>query len=489
MFSRLFPLNPGDRLHGVWVLLWVLVMGPMAVLAAEAPPTWADKMLSVRQHDFGSPAMGTEAKTSIKISNIYKETVTISEVVSSSSEVKARIDKSTLESKGIALLEVTLDATAFGKKTDAVVTMKMTFDGVTFKTVTVPVTAFPKQTIGRNWAEQMFSELRVDLGSVARGAEVKRVITITNLYKEDVTLSPPATSCHCISPQLDKFVLKSKETAHLTLTLDTVGFKGKRDITVSLTATFDNLNFKSISIPITAFIRQDVVFEPGSVQFGVLAPGEAVEKHVRVIYAGRNNWTVQSVRGSNSNITSEIHEVSRANGRVEYDLLVKLAGSAPLGPVLDQIVLGTDDALNPTIPILVSGSVEADLSITPEVVQFGTLKPGVSKVFNVVAKGRKPFRIDKVECDSSRGCYQFSTDPVNKTVHVFKLTIDPPNEPGELKEGFSVTIAGRSVPLTFQGVGTIEAPEAKPAAATPASGSEPAPETKDSVPAAAGTPP
>lgn len=496
MFPRLCPCNSGHRPFGVWVLLWVLALVPVTADADEKP-TWADNMLSVRKHDFGSPAAGTKATFAIKISNIYKETVTISEVTSTSEKVKARVDQTSLLSKEAAQLELTLDPTAFGKPTTATVSLKMTFDGGGFATVTVPVTAFPKPVVantgGRNWAEQMFSELKADLGPVAKGAEVKHVITVTNLYEEDVTLTDLVSSCACISPQLDMLVLKSKQTAQLTLSLDTVRFSGKREgITVSLNATFDHVNYKSIRIPVTAYIRQDVVFEPGSVQFGTLAPGEAAERRVRVVYAGRNNWTVRSVRGTNPNVTSEVKEVLRDpnSGRVEYELLVKVAGTAPLGPILDQLVLETDDTLNPKIPVLVGGLVEADLQITPALVQFGTLQPGLPKAFNVVVKGRKPFRIEKVECDSTRKCFDVSLPQVDKTVHVVGLTVTPPDEPGEFKEAFTVTIAGRPVTLAFQGVGVIAATAAKPAEVAPvAPEAAPAPEAKDSPPAEAGTNP
>ena|GEM_PF-280983 len=482
MFLRLCSLD--SIRQSPWLLLWVLALAlPSAVHSADGGSlNWGDKMLSERQHDFGSPAVGSEANHSIKISNIYRETVTISEVTSSSPDIRVRLEKTSLASKETAQLELTLEPSAFGRPSAANVTMRMTFDGVNFKAVTVPVMAFTKTQgglPGGNWAEQMFSELKYDFGPVAMGAEAKHVIEITNLYKEDVTLSSPVTSCACITPQLDNFVLKSKQTARLVLNLDTINFKKKRDVTVTLSATFDQLNFKQIRIPITAYIRSDVVFSPGSVHFGVLSPGEGAERRVQVVYAGRNNWAVRSVRGGSSHLTADIKEVSRFNGRVEYELLVKLAGTAPVGRILDQLVLETDDALNPTIPIMVDGSIEADLQITPEIVSFGTLKPGVPKVVKVLVKGRKPFRVDKVECDSARDCFGVSLPSNLSTVQVISLTITPPDEPGEFKEAFTVTIAGRQATLAFKAIGTIEASTSKPPETEPAS------ESKETVPPSA----
>ncbi len=490
-----FPLI-GQLSHGMWLwlgmLLWVLTPIPSAVFAAEVKLSWADKMLSELEYDFGSPAAGTGATYSIKITNHYKETVTISELVASSPLIKASIDKTTVTSKDVVPLRLVLEPAADGQPIDAFVTLIMTFDGVNSKTVVVPVRAYlaPGTRVekpvairpGDNWAEQMFSELKYDFGSVAKGAEVKHVIEITNPWKETVTLSGPVSSCACTSPVLDKYELKSKETAQLALNLDTLHFSGKKTgVTVSLSATFDGVNFKAIRIPVEAYIRGDVVIEPGSVQFGHVSPGEVAERRVRIRYAGRSNWTIRNVRSKNTHLTAVAHEVSRTGINVEYELLVKLVGTAPLGPLLDQIVLETDDLNNPTIPVLVDGAVEADMQVTPNVVQFGQLKPGVPKIVKVIVKGRKPFRIEKVECDSNRDCYGVALPSVNQTVHVVSLTITPPDEPGELKEAFTVTIAGRQATLAFQAIGTIEA------TTTPA-GAGPATDTRDSVPLDSVTP-
>lgn len=450
------------------LLLWVLAPMPSAACAADGPLSWADKMLSELKHDFGSPAAGAGAGAThaISITNIYKETVTISEVISSSSRIKASVDKTTVSSKEVVPLKLVLDTTVDGTPIDAFVTLKMTFDGVNSKTVVVPVTAYADpgtsetQPVplrpGGSWAEQMFLELKYDFGSVAKGAEIRHVIEITNPWKETVTLSGLTSSCPCISPTLTKYELKSKQTAQLVLALDTLHFSAKREVTVTLSATFDGLNFKQVRIPISAFIRGDVVMEPGSVQFGQVSPGETAERRIRIRYAGRSDWTIRSVRCKNPDMTAQVQEVARSGIHVEYVLLVNLAGTAPLGPLLDQLVLLTDDLNNPTIPVLVDGSVESDLQVTPNVVQFGQLRPGVPKIVKVIVKGRKPFRIEKVECDSSRECYGVALPSVNQTVHVVSLTITPPDEPGELTEAFTVTIAGRQATLAFQAVGTIE---------------------------------
>jgi hypothetical protein len=460
-----------------------MLLVPSLAKGQSTPLSWADKMLSERTYDFGTVDPENDPSHTIRISNLYKETVTISELSVASPDFEVTIDKREITSRDTSLLTIRARASQIAATSSATVTLKMTFDGENFKTVQVPVTvrvaanapaaavaAPPAMKVlrpGLNWAEQMFSALNHDFGNVARGAETKFVIEIANLYKEDVTLTTPSTSCRCITPYLDKTYLKSKEVARLTLTLDTVGFKDKRDVTVTMSATFDGINSKPIRIPIQAFIRKEVVLEPGSVHFGTAAPGETAERRVRVMYAGRNNWTIRSVRSDNSHLTGEVREVSRFGQNVEYELLVKLSGTAPKGSLKNQLVLETDDVNYPNIPVLVDATIEADLKVVPEDVKFGTVKVGTPKMTQFVVQGRKPFRIEKVECDSDREWFSVALTPLDKTTHVVQITMTPPaDQSGEFRENMTITVVGRKLPLSFTASGVIEAP---PAPVVPAS--------------------
>lgn len=107
---------------------------------------------------------------------------------------------------------------------------------------------------GLNWAEKMFSSLSHDFGDVAPGSFHQHVIRITNRYKEPVTLTVPEQLCTCGTVTLDKTVLQSREAALLTITVDTVKYRGQRVATISLNASFEPKNSKRVTIPVTANI-------------------------------------------------------------------------------------------------------------------------------------------------------------------------------------------------------------------------------------------
>ena len=96
------------------------------------------------------------------------------------------------------------------------------------------------------------------------------------------------------------------------------------------------------------------------------------------------------------------------------------------------------------IPVLVQARVESDVTVTPSVVQLGSVAPGTETVKTVLLRGHNPFVIEKVECESAHGLFkmpQLTKDA--KTVHILPLTFTAPKESGPLSEKFIVTIAGR----------------------------------------------
>ncbi|MGH7202521.1 MAG: DUF1573 domain-containing protein, partial [Planctomycetaceae bacterium] len=138
-----------------------------------------------------------------------------------------------------------------------------------------------------------------------------------------------------------------------------------------------------------------------------------------------------------------------------YALTVTVAASAPVGVLRQQITLVTDDQSSPHVPLLVEGRVEEDITVATPIVSLGTLTPGTDKTVRVVLRGRKPFTIESVECETDRECFKVRLPRAASTVHVLPLTVIPPSEPGPFTEQFTVTIAGRNEPITFRAQGRI----------------------------------
>jgi Protein of unknown function (DUF1573) len=309
------------------------------------------------------------------------------------------------------------------------------------------------QANAQDWAEKMFEKTSHDFGVVARGADARYRLKLTNKYKEPVHIASVTTTCGCTAAKPSKDMLASLETAYVEITMNTVKFTHEK--TSSVTVVIDQPLYAEVRIPIKAWIRTDVVLTPGGAGFGSVTKGADQERKIAVAYAGRSDWKIKEVISKNPNLTAKFVETRRDGGNVNYDLIISLKGSTPLGEIRDQLTLVTDETPNPYIPLLVEGRVENEYSITPELVSFGNLNPGEKRTVNIVVKGKKPFSIEKIESEKSSGTFEVRLPKDSRPVHVVPLTVIAPSDPGTLAEEFTVTIAGLAEPVTFKAYGKI----------------------------------
>lgn len=302
-----------------------------------------------------------------------------------------------------------------------------------------------------NWAEKMVNKKSIDFGVIARGSHSSFRVVITNIYKETVHISDVRTTCGCSAGKPSKRTLLSRETGFIEVTMDTRKFTRRKDS--NLIVTFDKPLLAELRIPITAYIRTDVVFEPGFVNFGKIDQGTESKRKVTISYAGRDDWQIKEVRSKNKNVAGKVVETSRGNGRVGYDLFISLAPSVPAGVIRERLMLITDDAKSPQVPILVEGRVEADITVT--ISPLGKLIPGKEKTINVVVRGKEPFEIKAIKCETSENTFKVRLPKKAAKVHVFPLTVTPPNKPGPFKETFTLTVPGRPNAVTFIATGQI----------------------------------
>ena len=312
--------------------------------------------------------------------------------------------------------------------------------------------ALPAQA--QEWAEKMFSEKTIDFGHIARGANAVHLLKVKNLYKEDVHISNVRTTCGCSAATPSKNRLASLEESVISVTMDTLRFSQRKDSNVIV--TIDQPYFAEIRIPVTAYIRPDVVLKPGAADFGAIEQGQAAKRTLSVEYAGRSDWKIKSVESKNEFVTGRAVETTRADGRVGYSLEVVVSDQAPAGRVRTQVTLVTDDSRNPRVPILVDATVESEYTVIPPIVSLGVVKPGEQKRKSVVLRGRKPFAIEKIEADSDSGAFRIKLPKTSKKIHVLPLTFTAPETPGPVSETFTVTIPGRPEPVTFRASGKIQ---------------------------------
>lgn len=298
----------------------------------------------------------------------------------------------------------------------------------------------PTASFGQEWARKMFEVTEHDFGTVARGSETVYRFEITNCYKEDVHIQSVRSSCGCTSPTIENNLIKTWEKGYIVAKFNTRGnFTGHHSAT--LTVVIDKPFPAQVQLHVHGNIRGDVVFQPGAVNFEEVDQGTAKQKTVGVRYAGRSNWRIEDVvtsSTSSSHYQVELIETKRVGGIIEYDLSVELKESAPAGFLQDQLILVTSDQSNPRIPLKIEGRVIPEISLAPENWVMGEVGYGQQLTKKFIVRGKKDFKIAKVNCDDDS--FQFSFDPEKEAkVHVVEATFAPSSEgSGTLKKQITV---------------------------------------------------
>ena len=308
----------------------------------------------------------------------------------------------------------------------------------------------------KSWATKMFAEPKFDFGPVAQHSDCQGYLEFTNVFEPNMEVVSVSTSCKCISASTETKVLKPHEKGRIKLVLDTSRFQGQRHVTLTVQFKYSGSNYVTASIPCEAFIRTDVWMQPGFANLGAITAGEGGEQKVKVTRTGNDQWQIRQVRSRNPGLTTELKELNRGNGRVEYEILIKVAPDAQIGNIQESLVLVTNDSSNANVALRVEGRVETDLQVTPETLPLGLLKPGKEARFPVIVRSKKPVRIERIECANHADCVTVSVPAEEKLTHMLMVVVTPPDVMGEFDETITLTIAGRSQPLVFKASGKVE---------------------------------
>jgi hypothetical protein len=325
-----------------------------------------------------------------------------------------------------------------------------------FCALIVVLSVAPVSAQDLDWGKKMFDKREVKFGSVARNADVVFKFNVKNIYKEDIRITNLSTSCGCISWQeKTPITLTSGQTQELTIRLDTVRHQGDKHVTafVSLLEPTRG-STASLSIPVEGRIRQDVVLQSNTLNFGQVDQGKAMEIRMNVVYTGgRSDWMVTQARVNNPHLTTKVVEKSRGGGTANYDIVVTLKGDAPATKLHDQMLIVTNDAGDVGYNVGVEAQVEPDIVVADA--QFGQVLPGQPKTVNVVIRGKKPFKIEKVERAKQDESFKVKPTENAATVHMLPVTFVPTVEHGLFEEEFFLTISGREQQVSFKAKGRV----------------------------------
>lgn len=244
---------------------------------------------------------------------------------------------------------------------------------------------------------QLFQETSHDFGTVARAAKTEYRFQFENPYSQPIHVRSVRTSCGCTTPIVETEIVPPGGQGVILARFNTGTHSGARAATV--TVTFDKPSFGEVQLHVKGYIRTDVVFQPGEVNFGSVSQGEGKSMDVVLDYAGKPTWEITRIQCDESCIKLEKEEKSRKNGRIQYAIKVRLDENAPSGPIESEIVIYTNDRNLTTVPLKLTANVMPEISIHPSLFSLGDIAIGESIKQVLVLKAQQPFRVLSIKSE------------------------------------------------------------------------------------------
>ena len=288
------------------------------------------------------------------------------------------------------------------------------------------------------WPNNAFLVKNHDFGTVAVAAKTEFRFPVYNPYTKPMHLQTVRRSCGCTTPIIETEYIQPGQTGSILARFNTGTFRGKKGAT--LTVVVDQPFYSEVQLRVDGYIRSDMVFHPGSIDFGKINQGESAEKSSRVLYAGRSDWEIVDVQSNVPWLVPTKKLQSRSGGRTDYLISVSVREDAPKGPFQNEIVVVTNDTKRPRVPFGVVGNVESPLTIAPQAIAFGSLKPGQKIEKRLIIKGAQPFTIESITCEGWD--VTFPNVAVAKSVHIVPAVFMPTDASGPQKVAVEIKTAG-----------------------------------------------
>lgn len=293
------------------------------------------------------------------------------------------------------------------------------------------------------WAESMFTEMGTsmahDFGSVALHADVEHRFLFKNLYLEDVVVDSVQSNCGCTKASITKTVIRSMETAEVVARIDTSGKEHTKRRKATITVHFASPLPAEVQLQVRTYIRADVGFEPGFVEFGTVPVGKILAKTVFLRYeGGQTDWALTALKKNNPGFRADAREIERANGRVVYQIDITLKEDAQPGYLNDILRFTTNETNSTSMSVFlpIRGLIMEPLTAKPNILQMGVIRPGEKVTKNLVVRASTPFLVTRIHSNDTH--MNFLVANRKSTVHVIPITYTAGEVPGTINEDITV---------------------------------------------------
>jgi Protein of unknown function (DUF1573) len=289
------------------------------------------------------------------------------------------------------------------------------------------------------WADALFPENKHDFGMVPRGAKVKHDFTLMNRLSEPVTILSLRPSCGCTSGRASTTTVAPGQSAVIEAEMDTRNFVGLKSTVLTVGLITAAGREGEARLAVSSNILSDIVLNPGALDFGVVARGQAPTQTLTIDRINAPGWKFERLVSASKYLAGQLAETRRDAASVSYTLTISLKPDAPSGPLRDELRLISNDPETPSIPVMVTAWVRGELTAAPSVLSLGPIHSTAGAQGQFIVRAARPFAITSIE-GAGDG---FSTSPpgtARQATHIVTVAYKPEEGTtrGDLKHVFRV---------------------------------------------------
>jgi hypothetical protein len=272
-----------------------------------------------------------------------------------------------------------------------------------------------------SWEEQVFPVQKKILGEVAKGSKIEFSFPVFNPLESQIKIDSISSSCGCTRIETTSISVAPGGQANIRGSIDTVAYSGRR--TATLTVRITQPIIHEARLRLEAFIRQDLVLFPASVEFKKAFAGMAQESKTTLMYAGTPSIEIESITSKVPWLTCTHRETFRHEDKSNHEIMVSIDKNAPIGLFREQVMIKTKSPEATTIPLLVVGEVLDRISVSPRSIHLGTVPFGQPQQVNLVIVSRDPATIQSISSADWELEYKLPVSP--KRTHLIRVVLVP----------------------------------------------------------------
>lgn len=265
----------------------------------------------------------------------------------------------------------------------------------------------PRPAVAQSDPRLVIETASFDFGPVERGSKVEYTFSLANRGSGELRIDHVKGSCGCTVGVASASEVPAGGVGRVVVTLDTAGMSGRIAKVVNVYSNDPALPVAGLAL--TGEILADIVASPSPLYLGRVRRGDRTRREV-TLRPGRpgGTETVTRVDHGGSVVQTTLEPLTDGPGQ---RMVVELRRDLPLGRFSEQLTLRTTSAREPTLTLMVFGSVEGDVVVLPPQVTFGVTRAdaALERELFIRNRGDKPLTVTRVVVPPDIATYQLET--------------------------------------------------------------------------------